>query len=861
MKKILILLFVCISPAFFAQQAAFVHDQILIQLEKGISPDEVEREFSAQYGILPDFHIERLISEQMRVWLVRFDAQQLDAKTAVEHVSRLHGVSVAQVNHLIEERNTVPDDAFFGLQWHHVQSNDHDINSDLAWDITTGGTTATGDDIVVCVVETQGAKWDQVDIVDNHWINTNEIAGNGIDDDLNGYVDDVDGWNITNDTDNLSTGNHGTQVSSMIGAKGNNATGIAGVNWDVKIMQVQMGGISEANVIEAYSYPLAMRKLYNQTGGQKGAFVVATNSSWGTDYGQAANAPLWCAMYDTLGYYGVLSAGATANLNINVDTQGDLPTTCPSQYLISVTATNNADVRTFSGYGTTHIDLGAPGENVYLANNTNYGTTSGTSFASPCVAGGVALLYSVPCASFMQLAFADPAQAALNIKNYIMDGVTPISNLSSEVLSGGRMDLFASINLMLQSCSNSSCPSPYNITATQNPNSLDYTINWGSFENQSIFHVRYRETGGEWIETTNINAASFILSGLTACTTYEVEVAALCDTETSEWSNTFSFTTEGCCVNPDGITVHRQWGNEVYISWNPVFAAESYTIQVFSGADLVQTITSTTPEWQQINELTPCSYYNILVTSDCPAADEAVPFTLFTQGCTDCGTHTYCNVSANSASEWIANVQIGALNNSTESEPNGYGDYTDLGFQLGTSTTAFINVTPGYSGTAYSESIKAWIDYNGDGIFSDNELIFSPAPSNSMVSGSFTVPSNSIGAMTLRVAMSYNTQFGGGAPAVPCGTIAFGEVEDYCVDIQAFISVEEKDDASLFMYPNPADTQIVLAQRGVHAIYTLQGQKVISGQHGEMSTLDISSLAAGIYVVECNGQFARLVVE
>ena len=276
---------------------------------------------------------------------------------------------------------------------------------------------------------------------------------------------------------------------------------------------------------------------------------------------------------------------------------------------------------------------------------------------------------------------------------------------------------------------------------------------------------------------------------------------------------------------------------------------------------MVQTVSSTTPNWQLIDQLTPCRFYNLLVTSDCPAADEVVPFTVFTQGCADCGTLTYCNVSGNSGSEWIANVQVGSLNNTTTSEPNGYGDYTDLGFQLGTATTAYINVTPGYSGTAYSESIKAWIDYNGDGIFSDSELILNPNPSNAMVSGSFTVPTEYRGAMTMRVAMSYNTQFGGGAPAVACGTIAFGEVEDYCVDIQPFISVEEKDQASLFFYPNPADTQIILAKRGMHAIYTLQGQKVISGQHGEMSTIDISSLAAGMYVVECNGEFARLIVE
>jgi len=100
--------------------------------------------------------------------------------------------------------------------------------------------------------------------------------------------------------------------------------------------------------------------------GAEGAFVVAVNSSWGTDFGQPADAPLWCALYDSLGTYGVLSCAATANNNTNVDTMGDLPTACPSDYLISVTNTNSSDVKVNSaGYGVVTIDLGAPGNQIY----------------------------------------------------------------------------------------------------------------------------------------------------------------------------------------------------------------------------------------------------------------------------------------------------------------------------------------------------------------------------------------------------------------------------------------------------------------------------------------------------------------
>jgi hypothetical protein len=139
-----------------------------------------------------------------------------------------------------------------------------------------------------------------------------------------------------------------------------------------------------------------MRQRYNQTNGAEGAFVVATNSSWGINNGNPANAPLWCAFYDTLGAYGILNAGATANAQINVDVSGDLPTGCISDYLISVTATNNNDVRTFSGFGANTIHLGAPGEAVRTTSgSSNYTTTDGTSFATPMVAGAIALFASL----------------------------------------------------------------------------------------------------------------------------------------------------------------------------------------------------------------------------------------------------------------------------------------------------------------------------------------------------------------------------------------------------------------------------------------------------------------------------------
>ena len=348
-------------------------------------------------------------------------------------------VEAAQFNHAVQKRETVPNDPGFAQQWHHVQGGDHDIDSDLAWDITTGGSTAAGDRIVVAVLEGGGSNYNHVDLIDNHWTNDAEVPGNGIDDDGNGFVDDFNGWNAGSNNDAIGAGGHGTSVSGMIGAVGNNGNGGAGVNWDVEIMQVDMGGgLTESNVIAAYNYPYTMRDLYNNSNGASGAFVVATNASWGIDGANPANYPMWCAYYDDLGAVGILNCGATANNNVNIDVVGDMPTGCGSDYMVGVTATNSSDVRTFSGYGATAIDLGAPGESVYLpSGSSGYGNTSGTSFASPCVAGAIAMVYSAPCADLASSALLTPQAAADAVRGFILDGVDVVDNLIGETVTGG----------------------------------------------------------------------------------------------------------------------------------------------------------------------------------------------------------------------------------------------------------------------------------------------------------------------------------------------------------------------------------------------------------------------------------------
>ena len=427
--------------------------EVIVKLDNRFQPEAITDKGIFYHGIPADLQLKETLSALSGIYLFSYDDVAMNEDMMLRTLNGLPFVEAAQLNHYVEERAT-PNDPQFGSQWHHIDDSDNDIDSDLAWDITTGGTTANGDRIVVAVLEGGGSNYNHVDLIDNHWVNSAEVPGNGIDDDGNGFVDDYNGWNSGSNNDAIAAGGHGTSVSGMIGATGNNGNGGAGVNWDVEIMQVDMGsGLTESNVIAAYNYPYTMRDLYNTSGGTQGAFVVATNASWGIDGANPANYPVWCAYYDDLGAVGILNCGATANNNVNIDVVGDMPTGCGSDYMVAVTATNSSDVRTFSGYGATTIDLGAPGENVFLpSGSTGYGGTSGTSFASPCVAGGIALVYSAPCADLASNALLTPQATADAVRSYILNGVDQVANLAGETVTGGRLNVRNALDLAIEDC-------------------------------------------------------------------------------------------------------------------------------------------------------------------------------------------------------------------------------------------------------------------------------------------------------------------------------------------------------------------------------------------------------------------------
>lgn len=442
MKKALTLLitFILIVNSFAQTENNIIPGQLLVKIDANFTPDFIFKNY-------PEIKSYEILSRNWHIYQINFD-EHLNAADLLKKLKADPKILVAQFNHnMIEQRTTIPNDTQFSSMWALRNTGQNggtpgaDISATLAWDITTGGLTAHGDTIVVAVID-GGFQLNHPDL--DFWTNYNEIPNNGTDDDDNGYIDDTNGWNAIEQNGIIANDFHGTHVSGTVGAIGNNNLGVTGVNWKVKVMAVRGSSNSESVVVRAYDYVYTNRLMYDTTNGQKGAFIVATNASFGVDFGQPSNYPLWCGIYDSLGRIGILNAGATANQNTNVDTQGDIPTACPSEYLISVTNTNNNDVKTtFAGYGINTIDLGAPGTSILSCNSSSgYSTSSGTSMATPHVAGAVALMFAAACPELLQKYKAYPDSFALIFRDFMFQGVDTLASLQNLVKTKGRLNIY-----------------------------------------------------------------------------------------------------------------------------------------------------------------------------------------------------------------------------------------------------------------------------------------------------------------------------------------------------------------------------------------------------------------------------------
>lgn len=429
-----------------AQDASRIDNEYIVMLHSGQRAEQVTATFD---GLLPV----RCLSPRMNIWLLSKN-NAVSPERMLELLKAHPAVKIAQFNHVVQNRSVIPDDTRFTQQWSMLNTGQNsgvvgaDIEATEAWSVNSDNVTSAGDTVVIAVID---GKFDLAHEDLNFFINYNEIEGNNIDDDGNGYIDDVQGWNAYDNNGDVTGGifsaSHGTHVCGIAAAKGNNALGVAGVCWGAKLLPIAGSGSDEATVVSAYNYAREMRILYDSTNGTKGAYVVVTNSSFGVDEGNPVNYPLWCAMYDSMGKAGILSACATANDNANVDIVHDIPTECPSQWVIGVTNTTRNDARNGgAAYGALNVDVGAPGTGIHSTIPANdYGDKTGTSMATPHVAGSIAAMYAAACPALINAYKEKPDSIALIIRQYLLESAEWISALNNITATDGRLNLYRAI--------------------------------------------------------------------------------------------------------------------------------------------------------------------------------------------------------------------------------------------------------------------------------------------------------------------------------------------------------------------------------------------------------------------------------
>lgn len=342
----------------------------------------------------------------------------------LDELNQLDFVEYAEPDYT-QHADLTPNDPSFSSLWglHNIGQSggtvDADIDAPEAWDANTGNPA-----VVVAVIDT-GVDYNHVDLAANIWSNPGEIPGNGIDDDGNGYVDDIHGIDaVNNDSDPMDDHNHGTHVSGTIGAVGNNGVGVVGVNWNVRILGCKFlsagGSGSTSDAIECLDYILGLKNA--------GINVKLSNNSWG---GGGFSQGLLDAI-EANGAADILFMAAAGNSAVNTDVSPHYPSSYNSDSIISVASTDRNDgLSGFSNFGATTVDLGAPGSSILSTTIGNtYSTFNGTSMATPHVAGAAALIWA-----------QQPGLSASGMKSLILNSVDPIASLSGKTVTGGRLNV------------------------------------------------------------------------------------------------------------------------------------------------------------------------------------------------------------------------------------------------------------------------------------------------------------------------------------------------------------------------------------------------------------------------------------
>ena len=404
-------------PSAHAQDApAYRPGEVLVKFRPGASVARVRNLSTAIGGdVLHSFP--ELGIQRMRV----------TSGTVEQAVALLRAdpaVVFAEPNYILKASG-VPNDPMFPQLWGMSNSGQTggtpgaDIHAPQAWTTFTGSSS-----VLVGVIDT-GIDYTHPDLAANIWTNPGEIAGNGLDDDANGYIDDVHGWDFANnDNDPMDDHYHGTHCAGTIGAVGDNGIGVAGVSWSVRMAAIKF--------LDAYGYGSTDAAIASiDYAARIGVRVI--NASWGGGgYSEALRLSIAAA-----GEAGVLFVAAAGNNGVNTDFSPNYPSSYDLDCIVAVAATDHNDqLAYFSNYGVATVDLAAPGVNVLSAQPGNaYQHLSGTSMATPHVVGVAALIRG-----------RFPGASVLATKQLLLVRAQPLAALAGVVLTGARLDALASIS-------------------------------------------------------------------------------------------------------------------------------------------------------------------------------------------------------------------------------------------------------------------------------------------------------------------------------------------------------------------------------------------------------------------------------
>ena len=389
-----------------------VATHVLVTLSEGEDPSAFLAKMGTQATTM-----ER-VTPDVPLYRVHLTAVSLEAlPNALDTAADQPGALAVEPDY-VRQAILVPNDPKYldGTLWGLNQTSDADIDAPEGWNVRSSAGA-----VIVAVIDT-GIKTTHQDLAANMWRNSAEIAGNKIDDDANGFVDDIFGCDAyNNDGDPTDDQGHGSHCAGTIGGTGNNGIGVTGVAWGVKLMGCKFlsatGSGADSDAVRCIDYARS-----------KGAKVLS--NSWG---GGGAGVSLQAAIERTR-TAGLIFVAAAGNDGINTDISPSYPASLATDNIVSVAATTRTDtLASFSNYGSVTTDLGAPGDGIYSTvstSDTAYATYSGTSMATPHVAGVLALLM----AQF-------PTESYSSIIIRLMNGTDKIPALAGKTKSGGRLNL------------------------------------------------------------------------------------------------------------------------------------------------------------------------------------------------------------------------------------------------------------------------------------------------------------------------------------------------------------------------------------------------------------------------------------